>query len=122
MKSAATLDFMYTNVMEALDARTSSGTSSTDSTSSTTSSLDSSDTKDSNYMEALENNNTYSDRKLEVGENETDQKAMANTEDSNKNSEGGESKTNLEAMAGLVPQPFSSKAICLNDHSSPHRS
>ena len=109
MKSAATLDFMYTNVMEALDARTSSGTSSTDSTLDI-SLLDSSDAKNSNYMEAMENKNTHSDRKSEVGENETDQKAMANTEDSNKNSEGGESKTNLEAMAGLVPQPFSSKA------------
>ena len=74
MKNAATLDFMYTNAMEVLDALASVDS---EDTSPTGNSINTIDTVDAN----------------------TDQ-----------SSEEGESKTNLKAMAGLVPQPFISKA------------
>ena len=68
---AATFDFMYTNAMEALDAKSGVDNSTDD--------LDAMDTV---------HEHTKADKKSDIGE----------------------SKTDLKAMAGLVPRPFTSKA------------
>ena len=69
--NAATFDFMYTNAMEALDAKSGVDNSTDD--------LDAMDTV---------HEHTKADKKYDIGE----------------------SKTDLKAMAGLVPRPFTSKA------------
>ena len=71
MTKAATFDFMYTNAMEALDAKSGVDNSTDD--------LDAMDTV---------HEHTKADKKSDIGE----------------------SKTDLKAMAGLVPRPITSKA------------
>ena len=88
-RSAATLNFMNNNAMEAMD--------------DTVTSMDTS----------------YSDNSMDTTDSKTNLKAIETEDTTTKENSWEESKTNLKAMGGLVPQPFMSN-VRIVLHSSSH--